>query len=128
MYLDNRKVMRLMEDVATFNTEMRDARLATRNQFVLMSTKAIQRLQAVGRADPDIDAACAATALVGMVSNFAYQMVSAQTVEFDIDTAVRTLTTVWARGIGLRGVEESLEASRVAAAERLAREAAPSDD
>jgi AcrR family transcriptional regulator len=136
MYLDNRKVMRLMEDVATFNPEMRDARLATRNQFVAMSTKSIQRLQAQGRADPDLDPACAATALVAMVSSFAYQMVSAGTVEFDIDTAVHTLTTVWARGIGLRGVDDSITADIAAGraeaeAERLRRladEAAPSDD
>jgi len=101
MYLDNRKVMRLMEDVATFNPEMRDARLSTRNQFVQMSKRSIERLQAAGRADPDIDAACAATALVAMVSSFAYQMVSAGTAEFDVDIAVHTLTTIWARGIGL---------------------------
>ncbi|HEY8547853.1 MAG TPA: TetR/AcrR family transcriptional regulator [Acidimicrobiales bacterium] len=106
MYLDNRKVMRLMEDVATFNPEMRDARIATRTQFVHMSTRSIKRLQEQGRADPSLDAACAATALVGMVSSFAYQMVSAQTVEFDLDTAVHTLTTLWARGIGLKEVDE----------------------
>jgi AcrR family transcriptional regulator len=101
MYLENRKVMRLMEDVAAFNPEMRDARMATRNQFVSMATRSIQRLQAAGRVDPELDPACAATALVAMVSSFAYQMVSAQTAEFDLDVAIRTLTTLWARGIGL---------------------------
>ena len=101
MYLENRKVMRLMEDVATFNPEMRDARALTRDQFVAGSTRSIRRMQAAGRVDADLDPACAATALVAMVSSFAYQMVSAQTAEFDLDVAVRTLTTIWARGIGL---------------------------
>lgn len=101
MYLEHRKVMRLMEDVATFNPEMREARAATRNQFVAAAKRSIERLQAAGRIDPGLDPACTATALVAMVSSFAYQMVSEQTAPFDVEVAVTTLTTLWARGLGL---------------------------
>ena len=101
MYLENRKVMRLMEDVATFNPEMSDARAATRKQFVASAKRSIERLQAAGKVDPGLDPACTATALVAMVSSFAYQMVSAQTAPFELEVAVRTLTTLWARGLGL---------------------------
>jgi AcrR family transcriptional regulator len=100
MYLQNRKVMRLMEEVAAFNTEMRKARHATRDQFVARTTRSIKRMQAEGKADPELDAASAAHALVSMVSHYAYHMVSTRTT-FDVDVAVATLTTIWTRGLGL---------------------------
>jgi AcrR family transcriptional regulator len=99
-YLDNRKVMRLMEEVASFNPEMRKARQRTRVRFVTQTTRSIERLQAAGRADPGLDATYAAHALVSMVSHFAYYMVATRT-PLDVDTAVATLTTLWARGLGL---------------------------
>jgi AcrR family transcriptional regulator len=99
-YLDNRKVMRLMEEVASFNPEMRKARQRTRVRFVTQTTRSIERLQAAGRADPGLDATYAAHALVSMVSHFAYYMVATRTA-LDVDTAVATLTTLWARGLGL---------------------------
>jgi AcrR family transcriptional regulator len=99
-YLDNRKVMRLMEEVASFNPEMRQARQRTRVRFVTQTTRSIERLQAAGRADPRLDATYAAHALVSMVSHFAYYMVATRT-PLDVDTAVATLTTLWARGLGL---------------------------
>lgn len=100
MYLQNRKVMRLMEEVAAFNTEMRKARSATRDQFVARTTRSIKRMQAQGTADPGLDPATAAQALVSMVSHYAFHMVSTRTT-FDVDVAVTTLTTIWARGLGL---------------------------
>ncbi len=99
-YATNRKAMRLMEEVATYNPDMRTARLRTRQQFVERTARSLRRMQAAGVCDPGIDVDTAAHALVGMVSNFAYHMVSTRT-PFDIDTAAATLTTLWARGIGL---------------------------
>jgi AcrR family transcriptional regulator len=51
MYLGNRKVMRLMEEVASFNPDMREARHSTRVHFVSRTTRSIERMQAAGIAD-----------------------------------------------------------------------------
>ncbi|MGH9229721.1 MAG: TetR/AcrR family transcriptional regulator [Acidimicrobiales bacterium] len=99
-YVANRKAMRLMEEVATYNPDMRKARLRTRMQFVERTARSLRRMQHAGTCDPGLDVGTAAHALVGMVSSFAYHMVSTRT-PFDVDTAVATLTTLWARGIGL---------------------------
>jgi AcrR family transcriptional regulator len=99
-YIENRKALRLMEEVATFNPDMRKARLRTRSRFVERTERSLRRLQAGGDCDPALDAGIAAEALVSMVSHFAYHMVSTHT-PFDVDAAVRTVTTIWARGIGL---------------------------
>jgi AcrR family transcriptional regulator len=99
-YVANRKAMRVMEEVATHNADMRQARLRTRRQFVERTARSLRRMQAAGACDPELDPDVAAHALVAMVAGFAYHMVSTGT-PFDIDTAVTTLTTIWARGIGL---------------------------
>jgi AcrR family transcriptional regulator len=100
LYLDNRKVMRLMEEVAAFNPEMRKARQATRSRFVAQTTHSIERMQAAGLVDPGLDATYAAHALVSMVSHFAYHVVATR-LPLDLDKAVATLTAIWARGLGL---------------------------
>jgi AcrR family transcriptional regulator len=99
-YVANRKEMRIIEEVASHNAEMRAARLGTRRSFTTRTAKSLRRMQAAGRCDPGLDADVAAQALVGMVSHYAYTMVSTGK-RFDIDLAVSTLTTLWARGIGL---------------------------
>jgi AcrR family transcriptional regulator len=99
-YLANRKAMHLIEQVASHNAEMREARWATRRAFVARTARSLRRLQADGRCDPGLDPDVAAEALVGMVSYFVFHMVATRTT-FDVPTAVRTLSTLWARGIGL---------------------------
>lgn len=99
-YVSHRKAMRVMEEVATHNADMRQARLRTRMRFVDRTARSLRRMQAAGMCDPELDADLAAHALVSMVAGFAYHMVSTGT-PFDLDTAVTTLTTIWARGIGL---------------------------
>jgi AcrR family transcriptional regulator len=99
-YVANRKAMRVMEEVATYNRDMRRARHSTRARFVDRTARSLRRMQAAGVCDPDLDVPTAAHALVTMVAYFAYDMVSTGST-FDMDTAVATLTTIWARGIGL---------------------------
>lgn len=99
-YLTNRRIARLMEDVAVFNEEMREARMRTRAAFVSRVDRSIRRMQSENKADRSLDAACAAEALISMVSHFAYHHVVARE-DIDMETAVHTLTTIWARGIGL---------------------------
>src|SRR4029450_2604063 len=67
--LDNRKGMRLMEEVASFNPEMRKARQRTRVRFVTQTTRSIERLQQAGVADASLNAPHAAHALVSRGSH-----------------------------------------------------------
>ena len=99
-YVANRKAMHLIEEVASHNAEMRNARWATRNAFVVRTARSLRRMQEAGTCDPGLDPDIAAEALVGMVSHFVFHMVATRTT-FDVDAAVATLTTLWARGIGL---------------------------
>jgi AcrR family transcriptional regulator len=99
-YLDNRKAMHLIEQVASHNAEMREARWATRRAFVARTARSLRRLQADERCDPGLDPDVAAEALVSMISHYVFHMVATRTA-FDVDVAVATLTTLWARGIGL---------------------------
>lgn len=99
-YFANRKAMRLMEDAAIHNADMREALRHTKAAFVERAARSLRRLQVAGACDPELDVPTAARALVSMVAEFAYYHVSTDT-PFDMDTAVETLTTLWARGIGL---------------------------
>ena len=99
-YVANQKAMSIIEEVASHNAEMREARRATRKAFVVRTARSLRRMQAEGTCDPGLDPDIAAEALVGMVSHFVFHMVATRAT-FDVDAAVRTLTTLWARGIGL---------------------------
>lgn len=99
-YVANRKTLRLMEEVSAFDTSMRDARRKTLMRFVDRNARALRRLQADGRADPGLDVDVAALALATMVGQYAYLTVS-MTGTIEPERAARTLTTLWARGIGL---------------------------
>lgn len=99
-YIDNRKALRVIHEVATFHPRMRKARFGTGSRFARRVKRSITRLQEAGLCDATLDAGTATTALVAMVSNFAYVTILADA-PFDLDVAVDTLTKIWARGIGL---------------------------
>ncbi|MGH9210866.1 MAG: TetR/AcrR family transcriptional regulator [Acidimicrobiales bacterium] len=99
-YLANRKAMRLMEEVAASNSKMNKARRNSRERIVERTVRSLKRMQADGVCDPGLDAELAAQALVSMVSHFTYYMVATHK-PVDIDAAAATLTTLWARGIGI---------------------------
>jgi AcrR family transcriptional regulator len=99
-YRKNAKMLGLMEQVSTFNDDLRLTRLEMRRAFVLRSSKSIARLQADGHADPVLDPWYAANALCNMVDRFVYTwMVLGE--EFEEDRAVATLTRLWAQAIKL---------------------------
>jgi AcrR family transcriptional regulator len=99
-YVTNREAMHLIEEVSSHNAEMREARWSTRRAFVARTARSLRRMQSTGTCDPGLDPDVAAEALVSMVSHYVFHMVGTRT-PFDVDTAVGTLTTLWARGIGL---------------------------
>ena len=99
-YVANRKTMRIMEEASSVLPEMRLARRKTLMSFAERNARALRRLQRDGVADPGLDVEVAALALATMVGQYAYITV-ATTGTIDAERAARTLTTIWARGIGL---------------------------
>jgi AcrR family transcriptional regulator len=99
-YRRNARLMATLEQVATFNDDVRKLRLDLRDRFVDRNTHAIQRWQRAGIADPDVDAGYAANALGTMVDRFAYTwFVLGQ--RFEEERAIETLTRLWLQSLGV---------------------------
>jgi AcrR family transcriptional regulator len=99
-YRKHAKMLGLMEQVSTFNDDLRTTRLEMRRAFVLRSSKSLARLQADGYADPVLDPWYAANALCNMVDRFVYTWLVLGE-QFEEDRAVATLTRLWAQAIKL---------------------------
>ncbi len=87
--------------VASFNSDFRRRRQASRLAFVDRATRGLRHLQAAGQADGALDADLTAAMLCGMVENFA-EVRHLLGQQFDDDNAVAAMTDIWARAIGLR--------------------------
>lgn len=99
-YQRNARLMGVLEQVATFNSELLAIRREVRLGFIDRTRRSIERMQAEGLAVGDIDAHYAANALGAMVDRFAYVwLVLGES--FSLDEACRTLTLLWARSLGL---------------------------
>ncbi|MGH9057267.1 MAG: TetR/AcrR family transcriptional regulator [Acidimicrobiales bacterium] len=99
-YRSNARLLGLLEQVSTFNDDLRTMRLDMRRAFVERSAAAITRLQAQGQADPALNPWYAANALCNMVDRFVYTwMVLGE--EFEEEEAVATLTRLWAQALRL---------------------------
>jgi AcrR family transcriptional regulator len=72
-YRRNAGLMALLEQVSTINEDFRELRRRRNSAFIKRNARSIERLQAAGRADPDLDPMIAARGLTGMVSRLAYQ-------------------------------------------------------
>ena len=94
------RIIALVEQVATFDDEMRELRRSTREHFVRRAERQICRLEADGVTDVALDPHYLAEALCSMVERFAYVwMVLGE--EYEFEAALRTLNTVWCRALGL---------------------------
>jgi AcrR family transcriptional regulator len=99
-YRRTARLMATLEQVTTFNEDVRRLRLELRDLFVARNRRAIERWQEAGIADPELDARYAANALGTMVDRFAYTwFVLGQ--EFEEDLAVETLTRMWLQALGI---------------------------
>jgi AcrR family transcriptional regulator len=101
VFRDNVAMMALLEQVMTYDDEMRQLRLMVRRRSVERVCVNIEQLQADGVVAADLDAFCAASALVSMVSNFTYFWLAMEQGDYDEDLAVHTLTRLWAAALGL---------------------------
>ncbi|MCT2583521.1 TetR/AcrR family transcriptional regulator [Actinophytocola gossypii] len=98
----NAVMIGLIEQVGTFTPEMRRLRLRLRESFVDRSARGIKRMQEDGIADPGVDPVMLAEVLGAMVDQTCYIWFFLGK-PFDTESVVESLTTVWARGIGVKG-------------------------
>jgi AcrR family transcriptional regulator len=104
-YQRHSRIMAIIEQVSTFNAEIRSIRESRAQETTSRTERSIRRLQAEGAADPELDPHLSAVALTSMLSRFAYLWMGADTgpdYQFDIDAAVDGLTRLWANAIGLK--------------------------
>jgi len=90
----------VIEQVATFNDELRAIRKEIRRGFVDHAHASIERMQREGLVFDDVDARYAASALGSMVDRFAYVWLVLDE-PFELDESARTLGLLWARSLGL---------------------------
>jgi AcrR family transcriptional regulator len=103
-YRRHGRMLEVVEEAAATDARYRDALDGVRHDHVARVTRDITRLQEAGLADDDLDAAVAASALCAMVEGFGrhwYGRGEQDDSPYDDDTAVETLTQLWARGLGL---------------------------
>ena len=108
-YERNAKLMRVLEQVATIDDNVRDLRRARGRAFVERNARSIRDLQERGIADPDIDPLLAASTLGSMVGRMAYgTYVMGE--KWKREELVTTLTRLWAGA--LRIPDDALRRSR----------------
>ena len=103
-YRRHGRMLEVVEEAAAVEPHYRDALAGVRRDHVARVTRDITRLQRSGVAAADVDAAVAAGALCAMVEGFGrhwYGRGEHELAAYDDGTAVGTLTTLWARGLGI---------------------------
>src|SRR4029078_11164711 len=70
-YKRNAKLMGLLEQAANIDPEFRELRTSRSNAFVRRNARSIEKLQAKGQADPDLNPLLASRALSAMMSRVA---------------------------------------------------------
>jgi AcrR family transcriptional regulator len=99
-YERNAKLMRLLEQVATIDDDVRELRRRRGAAFAQRNAASIRDLQQRGLADPDLDPVIAAQALSAMVGRMANSVyVLGDAVPFE--ELVATLTRLWANALRL---------------------------
>lgn len=96
----NARFMTLVDQVATIDPDIHRHRVHSRRRHVARVAKGIARLQERGQADPGTDAEATAEALVAMLAAFAH-WARLSPERYDLDTAAKTVTTIWIRAIGM---------------------------
>ncbi|MFN8159087.1 MAG: TetR/AcrR family transcriptional regulator [Candidatus Nanopelagicales bacterium] len=102
-YRRHGRMLEVVEEAAMADSRYRDALSGVRRDHVARVSRDIARLQKTGVADGDVDPHVAAAALCAMVEGFGRHWYGRGEGEgSDDDLAVTTLTTLWARGLGVR--------------------------
>lgn len=101
-YSDHAQLAAVIDQVARVDPEVNAIRLASIDDFVRQAETEIRRLQRDGLADPDLDPAIAADALIAMASRFAELWLLEGAREYDFDEAVDALSRLVANALGLK--------------------------
>jgi len=97
-YRRNAGLMRLLEEVALIDDDIRELRRRRGRAFAARNAEFIRELQARGLADPELDPPLAASALSAMVGRIAYSAyIGGET--WSLDDLVATLTRLWANAL-----------------------------
>jgi AcrR family transcriptional regulator len=99
-YERNAKLMRLLEQVATIDEDVREMRRRRGTLFAERNARSIRDLQTRGLADPDLDpiiSARALSAMVGRMANSVYVLGD----HIDREELIQTLTRLWANALRL---------------------------
>lgn len=100
VYRRNARLMEIFEEVSSTEPEFRAMRRRIRLLWVRRTERSIRSMQQAGMADSKLDPTCAASALGSMADNFAYVWLVLGE-PFDEELAVKTVSRLWAQGIGL---------------------------
>ncbi|MFJ6263262.1 TetR/AcrR family transcriptional regulator [Rhodococcus erythropolis] len=96
----NARLIAVIEEMAIREPYFRDLKLQIREPFLRRNAAGIRSLQSRGIADSDLDPDLAASFLGGMVENFTL-LWFVHGVKYDEETAITTLTKLWAHAIGV---------------------------
>src|SRR5437762_10087062 len=99
-YKRNAKLMRLLEQVANIDDDVRELRRRRGAAFAERNARSIRDLQARGLADPEVDPLLAASALSAMVGRMAYSTYVIGD-DWGLEELVATLTRLWANALRL---------------------------
>ena len=99
-YRSTARLLEVVEQAAVVDESFRAVLANLRTTHVERVAKTIRRWQRDGAAQTDLDAQVSAAALCAMVEGFARHWLG-RGEEHDEATAMRTLTELWARGLGL---------------------------
>lgn len=99
-YRRHATMVTIMEQAASLHPEFRVLRRRLREELVGVVEQWLEQMIARGSADPRLDPRVAAHALISMADNFAYVWFVLGE-EFEEETAVRTLSAIWASVLGV---------------------------
>lgn len=99
-YRGNAALMAVLEEFSTINEGFRAIRKRRAVAFSERNARTIERLQARGVADPELDPYLAALSLSGMVSRAAYHAFVLE-VDDDLEMLIATVTRLWLNALGI---------------------------
>ena len=98
-YRAEARIIGVIEQVSRYHEPVRALRAAQQQDYVRQAEQAIAAVQSRGGADPELDPAIAASALVGMMHRFAELWFVEGSVTCSFDDGVETVAAMCARAI-----------------------------
>lgn len=105
-YLANLRMFELYEEAASYDEEVREHRITGRKNAEHSARGSIERLQQQGLVPRRLDTEIAASCLVAMATHSFYSWHIREERGYDHELALRTLTCLWAWGLGVRPTAE----------------------